>query len=32
MTAERIDGKAFAALLRERVGALATQFEHKAGR
>ncbi|MBY6015896.1 bifunctional methylenetetrahydrofolate dehydrogenase/methenyltetrahydrofolate cyclohydrolase FolD [Qipengyuania gaetbuli] len=32
MTAERIDGKAFAALLRERVGALAGQFEHKAGR
>ena len=32
MTAERIDGKAFAALLRERVGALAGQFEQKAGR
>ncbi|EDL49571.1 bifunctional methylenetetrahydrofolate dehydrogenase/methenyltetrahydrofolate cyclohydrolase FolD [Erythrobacter sp. SD-21] len=32
MTAERIDGKAFAALLRERVGALAAQFETKAGR
>ncbi|MBX7528012.1 bifunctional methylenetetrahydrofolate dehydrogenase/methenyltetrahydrofolate cyclohydrolase FolD [Qipengyuania vesicularis] len=32
MTAERIDGKAFAALLRERVGALALQFASKAGR
>ena len=32
MTAERIDGKAFAALLRERVGALASQFAQKAGR
>jgi methylenetetrahydrofolate dehydrogenase (NADP+)/methenyltetrahydrofolate cyclohydrolase len=32
MTAERIDGKAFAALLRERVGALASQFEAKSGR
>ena len=32
MTTERIDGKAFAALLRERVGALAGQFEGKAGR
>ncbi|MBX7491918.1 bifunctional methylenetetrahydrofolate dehydrogenase/methenyltetrahydrofolate cyclohydrolase FolD [Qipengyuania sp. 1NDW9] len=32
MTAERIDGKAFAALLRERVGALASQFEGKSGR
>ncbi|MBY6127568.1 bifunctional methylenetetrahydrofolate dehydrogenase/methenyltetrahydrofolate cyclohydrolase FolD [Qipengyuania aquimaris] len=32
MTAERIDGKAFAALLRERVGALASQFERKSGR
>ena len=32
MTTERIDGKAFAALLRERVGALAAQFESKAGR
>ena len=32
MTAERIDGKAFAALLRERVGALAGQFEQKVGR
>ena len=32
MTAERIDGKAFAALLRERVGALAAQFANKAGR
>lgn len=32
MTAERIDGKAFAALLRERVGALAGQFSNKTGR
>ena len=32
MTAERIDGKAFAASLRERVGALAAQFTDKAGR
>jgi methylenetetrahydrofolate dehydrogenase (NADP+)/methenyltetrahydrofolate cyclohydrolase len=32
MTAERIDGKAFAALLRERVGALAGQYEGTAGR
>ena len=32
MTAERIDGKAFAAALREKVGALAGEFESKAGR
>lgn len=32
MTAERIDGKAFAARLRERVGELAAQFEASAGR
>lgn len=32
MTAEIIDGKAFAARLRERVGALAAQFETQAGR
>ena len=32
MTAERIDGKAFAANLRERVGAMAAEFESKAGR
>lgn len=32
MTAEQIDGKAFAALLRERVGALASRFEGKSGR
>lgn len=32
MSAEIIDGKAFAALLRERVGALAAQFEQAAGR
>ncbi|MBX7461384.1 bifunctional methylenetetrahydrofolate dehydrogenase/methenyltetrahydrofolate cyclohydrolase FolD [Qipengyuania huizhouensis] len=32
MTAERIDGKAFAASLRERVGEHAAQFEASAGR
>lgn len=32
MTAQRIDGKAFAARLRERVGDLATKFEAQAGR
>lgn len=32
MSAERIDGKAFAAQLRERVGALAAAFEGKTGR
>ncbi|MEW4449230.1 bifunctional methylenetetrahydrofolate dehydrogenase/methenyltetrahydrofolate cyclohydrolase FolD [Qipengyuania sp. JC766] len=32
MSAERIDGKAFAARLRERVGALAAEFETQAGR
>ncbi|MBE5074064.1 bifunctional methylenetetrahydrofolate dehydrogenase/methenyltetrahydrofolate cyclohydrolase FolD [Erythrobacteraceae bacterium E2-1 Yellow Sea] len=32
MTAQRIDGKAFAARLRERVGELAAQFEGQAGR
>ncbi len=32
MSATRIDGKAFAANLRERVGALAADFESKAGR
>jgi len=32
MTAERIDGKAFAANLRERVGEFATSFEAAAGR
>ena len=32
MAAERIDGKAFAANLRERVGAMAAEFESKAGR
>ena len=32
MMAERIDGKAFAAGLRERVGALAADFEQRAGR
>lgn len=32
MTATRIDGKAFAARLRERVGEMATAFEDKAGR
>lgn len=32
MTAIRIDGKAFAAGLRERVGVLAAEFEAKAGR
>lgn len=32
MTAERIDGKAFAASLRERVGEYAAQFEASAGR
>jgi len=32
MTAQRIDGKAFAARLRERVGELATQFEAQSGR
>lgn len=32
MTAERIDGKAFAAGLRERVGAIAADFEKAAGR
>lgn len=32
MTAELIDGKAFAAKLRERVGKLAAEFENKAGR
>jgi methylenetetrahydrofolate dehydrogenase (NADP+)/methenyltetrahydrofolate cyclohydrolase len=32
MSAEIIDGKAFAALLRERVGALAALFEQAAGR
>jgi len=32
MTAERIDGKAFAASLRERVGEYAAQFEALAGR
>lgn len=32
MTAERIDGKAFAARLREKVGELATDFEKQAGR
>jgi methylenetetrahydrofolate dehydrogenase (NADP+) / methenyltetrahydrofolate cyclohydrolase len=32
MTAERIDGKAFAANLRERVGARAAEFEQQAGR
>ena len=32
MSAKRIDGKAFAAGLRERVGALAATFEAKAGR
>ena len=32
MTATRIDGKAFAANLRERVGAVAADFEAKAGR
>ena len=32
MTAERIDGKAFAARLRERVGEMASQFEQWSGR
>ncbi|MXP47602.1 bifunctional methylenetetrahydrofolate dehydrogenase/methenyltetrahydrofolate cyclohydrolase FolD [Altererythrobacter luteolus] len=32
MTATRIDGKAFAANLRERVGAIAADFESQAGR
>ncbi|MGB7374199.1 bifunctional methylenetetrahydrofolate dehydrogenase/methenyltetrahydrofolate cyclohydrolase FolD [Pontixanthobacter sp.] len=32
MSAERIDGKAFAADLRERVGAIAADFENTAGR
>lgn len=32
MTAQRIDGKAFAARLRERVGELAAQFEAQSGR
>jgi len=32
MTAEVIDGKAFAARLRERIGTLAEEFEAKAGR
>ena len=32
MTAERIDGKAFAARLREKVGEQAVQFENAAGR
>lgn len=32
MTATRIDGKAFAANLRERVGAMAAEFEAAAGR
>ncbi|WP_095012545.1 bifunctional methylenetetrahydrofolate dehydrogenase/methenyltetrahydrofolate cyclohydrolase FolD [Tsuneonella mangrovi] len=32
MTAQIIDGKAFAANLRERVGVLATEFEAKSGR
>lgn len=32
MTAQRIDGKAFAARLRERVGELATKFEAQSGR
>lgn len=32
MTAERIDGKAFATTLRERVGGHAAQFEASAGR
>lgn len=32
MAAERIDGKAFAARLRERVGEAAARFEEKAGR
>lgn len=32
MTAERIDGKAFAARMRERVGEMAAQFEHWTGR
>lgn len=32
MTAERIDGKAFAARLREKVGELAADFEKQAGR
>ena len=32
MAAERIDGKAFAANLRERVGAMAAEFESQAGR
>src|SRR6478735_410914 len=32
MTAEIIDGKAFAADLRERIGALAGEFEAKSGR
>ncbi|WP_120716973.1 bifunctional methylenetetrahydrofolate dehydrogenase/methenyltetrahydrofolate cyclohydrolase FolD [Tsuneonella amylolytica] len=32
MAAETIDGKAYAAALRERVGALAADFEEKAGR
>ncbi len=32
MTAQRIDGKAFAAQLRERVGTIAAEFEQEAGR
>jgi len=32
MTAERIDGKAFALSLREKVGAIAVDFERRAGR